>query len=163
MSSLQPEKIGADLRRKVETLLTGQGLGVLATADPDGHPYASLIAFAANAERTEIYFVTPKATRKSANLAHDQRVALLVNNSINQPVDFHEAVAATILGKARLLEGDQREGVLSIYLAKHPYLKQFATSPSCALFAIEVTGVTMVQKFQSVSELSVDDAMDTDR
>ena len=38
MASIQPEKIGADLRRKVESLIEGQGLGVLATADVDGHP-----------------------------------------------------------------------------------------------------------------------------
>lgn len=162
MASMQPEKVGTEIRQKVRALLSGQGLGVLATADPDGHPYASLIAIAANADHTTLYFVTPRATRKFANLMHDNRVALLVNNSINQPVDFHEAVAATILGQARLLEEDQREKALSLYLEKHAYLKQFATSPSCAMFAIETTGITMVQKFQSVSELSPGHGLDTD-
>lgn len=163
MPSMQPEKIGADLRQKVDALMAGQGLGVLATTDPDGHPYASLIAFAANENNTVLYFVTPRATRKFANLTHDRRVALLVNNSLNQPADFHAAVAATILGNARLLEPGSRKEALPIYLGKHPYLKQFASSPSCAMFAIDITGVTMVQKFQSVAELSVDHAMDTDR
>ena len=88
MSSMQPKKIGTELRQKVKTLLAGQGLGVLATTDPDGHPYASLIAFAGNEDNTVLYFVTPRATRKFANLTHDGRVALLVNNSVNQPVDF---------------------------------------------------------------------------
>jgi general stress protein 26 len=160
---MQPEKIGADLQQKVDALLAGQGLGVLATTDPDGHPYASLIAIAGNAANTELYFVTPRATRKFANLVHDSRVALLVNNSVNQPVDFHEAVAATILGNARLLAEDKRAALVDIYLEKHPYLRQFATSPSCAMFAIEITGVTMVQKFQSVSELAPHHEMDTDR
>ena len=163
MPSMQPEKIGTDLRQKVKALLAGQGLGVLATTDPDGHPYASLIAFAAKAENTTLYFVTPRATRKFANLTHDGRVALLVNNSVNQPVDFHAAVAATILGNARPLDPDERERRLSVYLKKHPYLKQFATAPSCAMFAIDITGVTMVQKFQSVSELTPEHELDTHR
>jgi len=162
MASMQPEKVGTELRQKVSTLLSGQGLGVLATTDPDGHPYASLIAFAANANHTELYFVTPRATRKFANLSQDNRVALLINNSINQPVDFHEAVAATILGQTRLLDNAERMRVQDIYLQKHPYLQQFAASPSCAMFAIEITGITMVQKFQSVSELSPDHGLDTD-
>ena len=163
MPSLQPEEIGKDVRQKVTSLLTGEGLGVLATTDPDGHPYASLIAFAANPDQTELYFVTPRATRKFANLTHDPRVALLVNNSINQPADFHKAVAATMLGESRLLDDESRSRVLNIYLEKHPYLKQFAMSPSCAMFAIVVTGLTMVQKFQSVSELKTDHEMDTHR
>ena len=161
MSSLQPEEIGQDVRRKVASLITGQGLGVLATTDPDGHPYASLIALAGNPDQTELYFVTPRATRKFANLTHDPRVALLVNNSINQPIDFHKAVAATILGDARLLDDEGRARVLDLYLEKHPDLKQFAVLPACAMFAITVTGVTMVQKFQSVSELKTDHEMDT--
>ena len=163
MPSLQPEKIGQDVREKVASLIAGQGLGVLATTDPDGHPYASLIAFAGKPDQSELFFVTPRATRKFANLTHDPRVALLVNNSINQPADFHKAVAATILGNARLLDDESRKRVLGIYLEKHPYLKQFAMSPSCAMFAITVTGITMVQKFQSVSELKTDHEMDTNR
>lgn len=163
MPSLRPEEIGKDVRQKVTSLLTGEGLGVLATTDPDGHPYASLIAFAGNPNQTELYFVTPRATRKFANLTHDPRVALLVNNSINQPADFHKAVAATILGNARLLDDESRSRCLNSYLEKHPYLKQFAMSPSCAMFAITVTGVTMVQKFQSVSELKTDHEMDPHR
>ena len=163
MSSLLPEEIGKDVREKVTALLAGQGLGVLATTDPDGHPYASLVAFAGNPDQKELYFVTPRATRKFSNLTHDSRVALLVNNSINQPTDFHKAVAATILGDARQLDDEGRSRGLTIYLEKHPYLKQFALSPSCAVFAVTVTGVTMVQKFQSVSELNIDHEMDTHR
>jgi heme iron utilization protein len=151
MLSMQPEESGKGLQRKVAVLLTGQGLGVLATTDADGHPYASLIAFAGNVDNSELYFVTQRVTRKFANLIHDPRVALLVNNSINQPVDFHKAAAATILGEACLLDGESRTGALTIYLKKHPYLKQLALSSACALFAIEITGVTLSQKFQNPS------------
>ena len=149
-------------RTAVHQLLRGQQLGVLSTAGEKG-PYASLVAFAITDDDRRLFFVTPRTTRKFANIKANARVALLVNNSINRPADFHAAVAATILGSARLLEADQRDRVRAIYLAKHPYLRQFATSPSCAMFAIDITGVTMVQKFQSVAELSVDHGLDTER
>ena len=161
MTSMQPEEMSEDLQQKIKQLLNGQGLGVLATRDRDGHPYASLIAYAGNADHSELYFVTPRATRKFANLSFDPRVALLINNSINRPADFHQAMAVTVLGSARLLENGERARVLPIYLERHPHLQQFAQSPSCAMLAVAVTGYTMVQQFQNVSELKPNDEMDT--
>jgi len=161
MPVLEPNDLSAELQQKIQQLLVEQCLGVLATKDRDGHPYASLIAYAGNTDNTELYFVTPKATRKFDNLSSDPRAALLINNSINRPDDFHEAMAVTVLGKARLLEDGQRSGILPIYLKRHPYLQQFAQSPSCAVFALEVTGFTMVQKFQNVSELKLEHDLDT--
>ena len=162
MQADHPEQINRAVQEKIQTLLDHQGLGVLATTDRDGHPYASLIAFAINSDLSAFYFVTPKATRKYANLAHERRVALLVNNSVNAPADFHEAMAVTVLGRARPVEGADKTDALSIYLKKHPYLRQFARSPSCALFAVAITGFAMVQQFQNVSELRRDDVLDPD-
>ena len=162
MASPQPDEMGKHVQSKVEQLTAKQSLGVLATRDADGHPYASLIAFAPNEDHSELYFVTPKATRKHANLIEDPRVALLINNSDNTPADFHQAMAVTVLGRARTVEESQRADVLPMYLQKHPYLHQFAHSPSCALFAIEITGFTLVQQFQNVSELRMEDDLDRD-
>ncbi len=156
------EEIGRSMQEKVEALINQQGLGVLSTKDADGHPYASLIAFACSPDSSELYFITPKATRKYANLSHDGRVALLINDSVNDPSDFHQAAAVTVLGTAALVVDNNKDDILKIYLQKHPYLGQFARSPSCALMAIQVTGFTMVQQFQNVSELQVEHGVDTD-
>ena len=156
------EDIGSAAQEKVATLIAQQGLGVLSTKDEDGHPYASLIAFACSPDNSELYFVTPKATRKFANLTHDGRVALLINDSVNDPADFHKATAVTVLGRATAVVEDAKDDILKIYLHKHPYLGQFARSPSCALMAIQVTGFTMVQQFQNVSELRLNHDVDPD-
>ena len=150
------ETLSDDMQRKIKQLFARQGLAVLATKDEDGHPYASLIAFAANENISELYFITPTTTRKNANLMDDDRVALLVNDGVNQPDDFHEAMAVTVLGQARAVGDDERSAYLPVYLKKHPYLFQFAHSPSCALYVVEITGFTMVQQFQNVSELRLD-------
>lgn len=161
MTLLEYDSLSASLQKQIHALLEQQGLGVLSTKDQNGHPYASLVAYATNTGFTKLYFVTPMATRKFDNITSDPRVAILINNSINTPADFHDAMAVTVLGNARLLEGGDKDKVLPNYLEKHPYLQNFAHSPSCALFAIEITGFTMVQQFQSVSELKLTDATDS--
>jgi nitroimidazol reductase NimA-like FMN-containing flavoprotein (pyridoxamine 5'-phosphate oxidase superfamily) len=147
------EELSRDERQMIETLLTHQGLGVLATKDRGGHPYASLIAFAPSPDNAEIYFITPMDTRKFANMTNDQRVALLVNNCVNTPDDFTDALAVTVLGKAQKMLEAQQEAALPIYLEKHPYLQHFARSASSAMFSIKITGFTLVQQFQNVSYL----------
>ncbi len=162
MISTSPEEIGSDMQEKIIGLMNQQGLGVLSTKDKDGHPYASLIAFATNPDNSQLFFVTPKATRKYDNLSQDPRVALLINDCVNDPSDFHQAMAVTVLGRAKSVEGELKDDILPIYLKKHPYLHQFANSPSCAVMAIQITGFTMVQHFQNVSELRLSDELDSD-
>ena len=153
MAPSQPAgEFSEDARRRINELIRGQSLGVLATKDRDGHPYASLIAYAAVKNNTELLFVTPTATRKHDNLGHDGRVALLIENSANQPSDFREAMAVTVLGNARPLFGKEKETALTAYLERHPSLERFARSSACALFAIQVSGYTMTEKFQNGSE-----------
>ncbi len=162
MSLTSFEKIGSATQDKVAALINQQGLGVLSTKDADGHPYASLVAFACSSDNSELYFITPKATRKYANLTHDGRVAMLINDCVNDPADCHQAAAVTVLGRAAHVGEDARDDILKIYLQKHPDLGQFARSPSCALMAIQVTGFTMVQQFQNVSELRLNHEVDSD-
>jgi hypothetical protein len=42
---------------------------------------------------------------------------------------------------------------LEIYLAKHPQLRDFAQSPSCALFRVDVEKYSIVYQFQNVIEM----------
>jgi hypothetical protein len=50
---------------------------------------------------------------------------------------------------------DDRESVLNRYLAKHPHLKDFVQSPTCALCQIRVQSYYVVSHFQSVVEVQV--------
>jgi hypothetical protein len=43
--------------------------------------------------------------------------------------------------------------LLNIYLAKHPHLKEFVSSPTCALIKVRVQKYYVVSKFQNVQEL----------
>jgi len=138
----------------VEDLLKTQRSAALATQER-GQPYLSLMAFAVAPDLKTIILATDRYTRKYTNLMVEPRVALLVDNRSNTPADTREAVAVTVLGEAREATPEERPEVLALFLAKHPQLESFATSPNCALITVEVASYIMVQSFEEVRELKM--------
>jgi len=145
------QEAAAALRR----LFATQRLAVLATREEDGQPYANLMAFAASDDLSILLLVTGRATRKYANLREEPRVALLIDNRSHEASDVQEAMAVTVLGDAQEVSGAERNRLLQTYLAKHPHLEDFAASPSCALFRVDVRSYYLVRRFQEVTELHV--------
>ena len=141
----------ADEWRLVLKLLKEQAFGVLGT-NHKGHAYASLVAFAAADDVRCIYFATTRATRKYLNLAADDQVALLVDNRADQTLALYEAAAVTAYGTATEVAVAEHAEVLESYLARHPQLKTFVSSPTTAIFRIEVESYHLVQRFQNVTE-----------
>ncbi len=142
-------------RSAIQSLLRQQQLGVLSTVGND-MPYANLVAFVASEDQRHLYFVTPRATRKYANLSANANVALLINNSNNHPDDFHDAAAVTAVGTASTVSGSALVTVQKRYLAKHPYLEAFVRSPDCEMVDIHVIQYILVERFQNVSEYRID-------
>jgi heme iron utilization protein len=142
------------LENQIKQLLTSQRLGVLST-HYQGHPYSSLVAFSSSENLGEVYFATPKTTRKFRNLIQDNRVSMLIDNRSNEISDFHQAMAVTVLGSAKEVEGSDKNKVMDIYLPKHPYLTDFVNSASCALVKIHVDKYVLVRRFQEVYELHI--------
>lgn len=136
----------------LEDLFLNQRLAVLCT-QREGAPYGNLVAFSSADELTRLVFVTPKATRKFANITADHRVAMLIDNRSNDSLDFSQAIAVTATGRAFDLKSEERERLLDGYLLKHPHLAEFAKSPSCAVISIEVETYYCVYRFQNVMEL----------
>jgi nitroimidazol reductase NimA-like FMN-containing flavoprotein (pyridoxamine 5'-phosphate oxidase superfamily) len=144
-----------DIKEQIRELFTNQKLAVLSTHH-SGQPYASLVAFVGRKDLKKIFFVTPRTTRKFANLSADPRIAILINSSLNMDSDFHEAVSVTALGNAKEIHGAEKDEILRLYLTKHPYLEAFATSPTCAVVGVTITTYVMVKNFQQVMELHID-------
>lgn len=145
-----------DLQQQITELLQTQSTGVLATSY-EGHPYTTLVAFAASADLKEIFFTTHRSTRKYANLSQDERVTLLIDNCSNRDQDFRHAVALTIFGTAREVEEEQRTELKQFFLTKHPLLAEFVLSPTFALCRISVQRYSLVRRFQDVMELILDE------
>ena len=144
-------------RKAVQSLLHDQQLGVLSTVGND-MPYANLVAFVASGDNRYLYFVTPRATRKFANLSANANVALLVNNSNNQPNDFQLSAAVTAVGKATTVSAPALAEIQKLYIARHPYLEDFVRSPDCEMICIRVVRYILVERFQDVTEYRIDHA-----
>jgi heme iron utilization protein len=142
------------IKKILSGLYTSQKLAVLAT-HRKGQPYGSLVAFAAASDLKSLVFATTRATRKFANLEADPRVSMVLDNRSNRVVDFRKAVAATALGRAGEARGKEREKLAAMYLAKHPHLKDFVNSPTCALVKVRVEVYYVVWRFQNVFEWRV--------
>ena len=136
-------------------LFARERLGVLATHGPE-HPYASLVAVRASDDLRHLYFSTTRATRKFHFLTSDPNVAMLVDSRSDEDLDFHGAVAATAVGTARELEGDERTAVLTVFLDRHPHLRGFASAPTSALVELTVRTYYLVSRFQNVTELHME-------
>ena len=145
-------KTNEQFRKRLVELFHSQNLATLSTHHA-GQPYASLVAFVASDDLNQIFFATPKTTRKYANIVADGRVAVMVNSSMNQTSDFHRAISVTAVGKAKDVIGKDKKRILGQYLAKHPYLEDFVKSPTCALVQVSVDSYYMVKNFQNVTEL----------
>jgi len=142
----------AKLKKQLKELFASQKLAVLATHN-EKQSYASLVAFASTADLKQLLFATTRATRKYANLAANPNVALLIDNRSNRETDFHKAVAATATGKTTEVGTRERTRLLKLYLGKHPHLREFVSSPNCALLKVKVDSYFVVNRFQNVMEL----------
>ena len=141
-----------DIRHEITNLCSSQKLAVLCT-QRENQPYASLVAFVISYDLKYLYLITPKTTRKFTNLAANPQVSVMINSSENQESDFHRAMAVTIIGSAAEISGHQRPDIINSYVEKHPYLEDFAKSPTCAVVQIKIKSYFLVKNFQNVMEL----------
>lgn len=139
-------------KKILRDLFESQKLAVLATHS-GGQPYANLMAFAATKDLKSIVFATTRSTRKFANMTADHRVALLIDNRSNTEKDFHKAITVTATGTAREVGTRNKKRLQTLYAAKHPHLKDFVGSPTCALLKMKVDTYYIVSRFQNVVEL----------
>ena len=142
----------AQLREFLKDLFSSQRLAVLATQSR-GRPYGNLVAFMATDDLKHLLFATTRATRKFVNISKNPKVAMVVDNRSNEESDFHQAAAVTATGVVKEVVGPEKEVFQKLYLSKHPYLKDFVSSPTCALLKVEVETYTIVNRFQNVMEL----------
>ena len=151
---MDPEHSEQGCRKVLRELFRSQRLAALATVS-GGDPYLNLVAFAATDDLRHLLFATTRGTHKFQNLCALHHASMLIDNRSNQAVDFHEAVGVTALGSADETPKVSGDALLECYLAKHPCLKTFATSPTAAFFRFTVETYVIVDHFQHVVEVDV--------
>jgi nitroimidazol reductase NimA-like FMN-containing flavoprotein (pyridoxamine 5'-phosphate oxidase superfamily) len=140
-----------DVFTVIRSLLESQRFAVLAATDRE-QPHLFLMAFAETDHLKQVVFITERDTKKYNYLKSNRSVALLIDDRENRGSDTQEAVAITALGDAEEVEGSEGDPLRQLYLARHPYLEEFAHSPSCAIMRMRVRSYQLVRKFQEVVE-----------
>lgn len=140
-----------EIQSLLQELFRSQRYAVMATNEHE-QPFTSLMAFAATNDLQQLVVLTERATRKFANLKANSRVALLIDNRENKGSDTQDSVAVTAIGEAEEADAEAGAHLLDLYLARHPYLAEFAASPSCAIVRVRVNSYLLVSRFQKVLE-----------
>jgi len=143
-----------DVKQRLAALLTAEKFGVLSTCG-ERQPYASLVAFASMEDLAHIVFVTPRPTRKYANLVANAKVALLIDNRSNRVSDLRRAMGATAVGTVSEVRKARNSRLIRIYLDKHPQLADFVWSSTSAVLDLRVESYVVVERFQEVTRLQL--------
>lgn len=146
-----------DTWNKVEKVLAEQRFGILATLMGE-YPYTGAVAFAAPENGMKIYFATPRATRKFANLKHHPHASMFISNNSNLAEDITRAIGITAVGTtAEVMKNRSNQKVFRFFSARHPYLDEFINSPDTAMFVLNVEKYHVVRNFQQVFEFEPGD------
>jgi uncharacterized pyridoxamine 5'-phosphate oxidase family protein len=135
----------------IQDLLQDQKFAVLSTYD-SGQPYCNLVAFADIKKGRSIIFVTDRNTRKYRNLKKNEKVSLLIDNRTNRNTDFDEAIAVTLVGRAKEVLGENTVSYKEYYLNKHPNLNDFFSKTEKAIFEVIIDDY-IIASFNKVIKL----------
>ena len=143
------------LSRQISELMNDQRFGVLSSCPKDGWPYGNLISFAVTDNLLGILFVTPRNTKKFANISDNEKISMLITNERNDSADIDHAVSVTVMGIAQEVTGSERESSIATLVGKHPRLESFFRSPMNALVRIDVVRYIFVSRFETIQVLEL--------
>ncbi len=140
-----------DIAGRIRCLLMQQRYAVLCTQG-GGQAYGSVVAYAVNDAFDAAVFSTGRATRKYNLLTESDRIALVVDNRPSYPEELMQVEAITATGNARELFDHERARWARMLIDRHPQLRAFVTSPSTAVFRIDIVRYLYVTRFQEVHQ-----------
>lgn len=138
----------------VATFLSEQLFAILSTQGDRGS-HLVIVSFVVTKHLREILFITPRQTRKYENLLHNGQISLYVDNRSNDIRDLQRLTGIEIEGNATEVKEEDRGQYKEFYMAKYPYLKDFADSPTSAFIKVDVSRYEIINHFQNVSILEV--------
>lgn len=127
----------------------------LATIDSrNNYPYASLITLATDASGAPIFLIS-KLARHTANLAHDARASIMVDET-SALADPLQGARLTLYGRA---EPTAEEGVRRRFLARHPEASIYVDFPDFAFWRLAVEGAHFIGGFGRIFDLERHDLL----
>lgn len=133
--------------------------GALATVHKvSGHPYASLVLAATDADGTPILLISKLAVH-TQNLAADPRASLLIDATGTQAdpqADPMEGARLTLIGEARPTTSATAR---ARFLARHPAAAGYADFPDFGFYALNVQSAHYIGGFGKIVDLPASDLL----
>jgi hypothetical protein len=128
---------------------------VLAT-EGAGQPHTSLVAITPYGSFRQLIFATYRNTLKYRNLAHNSKVAVLIEGEYNMK-DLKERVVLTIIGHTQEVSIEDNEAAYRAHLKRHPELKSFMLSNDCALILVIAKSFQVVSGIDDIKWITTED------
>lgn len=127
--------------------------GALATVQKgSGHPYASLVLTATDADGTPVLLIS-KLALHTQNLAADARASLLID-ATGTAADPMEGARITLIGEAQPTASPTAR---ARFLARHPAAAGYADFPDFGFFALSVQSAHYIGGFGKIVDLPASD------
>jgi heme iron utilization protein len=127
--------------------------GALATLDPDGTPFASLVTMATDADGTPLMLLS-RLSAHTRNLLANPRCSLLFSQGGKGDPLAHPRL--TVVGRA---EPSAEPRIRERFLARHPKAKLYADFPDFAFFALAPEAGHLNGGFAKAATLTRDDLL----
>ncbi len=143
-----------ELKSKISKLFLQQLFAVLSTQGPDG-PHSVIVCFLVTSGLGELFFVTPRSTRKFNHMISRPVVALFMDNRQNSLQDLHGLTGVEVIGRAEVAPEDDRVFMRDLFLKRFPELEEFYDSPDCALIKVRISRFNLVSDIQKTESLEI--------
>ena len=140
-----------------KSLLRGTRAGTLATLDRNtGHPFASLVNVATDADGSPVILVSRLSTH-TANIEIDGRASILLAQTGKGDPLAHPRL--TVLGRMTQLEREDAEGARARrrFLARHPKSELYADFGDFSFWRMTIASAHLNGGFARAADLTADD------
>jgi general stress protein 26 len=141
-------------RANIALLLNQQQLATLATMSQES-PYCNLVAFTPSDDLRTIFFSTPTASTKYANIVRNPSVALLIDSRTESGSDAQTGMAVTALGSVVQDVQQDVDALKGLHAGRHEQFRDFIYSPDCVLVQIRVQRYILVSSLRDVAVLEI--------
>ena len=146
----------ATMKDYIEVALQSSRFAVLAT-ESNGQPHMSLIAITPFGNFRQLIFATYRNTLKYRNLAHNSKVAVLIERREVNMEGLQKTIVLTIIGHTEEISIEENEAAFNTHLKRHPEMESFMLSPDCALIMVIARSFQVVNGINDIQWLSADD------
>lgn len=144
------------IKEYIEVILKTSGFAVLAT-EGNGQPHTSLIAITPFGNFRQIIFATYRDTIKYRNIAHNNKVAVLIEGEYNNMKGVKENVVLTIIGHTEDISVEENEAAYQAHLKRHPEMESFMLSSDCALIMVIAKSYQIVNGIDDIRWITTSD------